>query len=76
MNTIDVFDYDLVDAVCLLHAGLAQDAPHDERHYLNLVLNLLFAYLNKEQRQEVEDYLAEKKYEPGKPKVNLILPND
>ena len=61
---IEVFDYDLIDAVCMCHAGLAQDSPYDERHYLNLVLNMLFGYLTPEQKAEVEEYLAEKKYLP------------
>ena len=61
---IEVFDYDLIDAVCMCHAGLAQDSPYDERHYLNLVLNMLFGYLTPEQKTEVEEYLAEKKYLP------------
>lgn len=70
METIEVFDYDLLDAVCLCHAGLAQDSPEDERFYLNQLLGLLFAYLTAEQRKEVDVYLAEKKYLPP---VNLIL---
>ena len=64
INMIEVFDYDLIDAVCMCHAGLAQDSPYDERHYLNLVLNMLFGYLTSEQKAEVEEYLAEKKYLP------------
>ena len=64
INMIEVFDYDLIDAVCMCHAGLAQDSPYDERHYLNLVLNMLFGYLTSEQKVEVEEYLAEKKYLP------------
>ena len=73
METIEVFDYDLLDAVCMAQAGLAQDSPHPESHYLNTILNILFAYLSTDQRKEVEDYLAEKKYH--KP-VKLILPNN
>ena len=70
METTEVFNHDLLDAVCICHAGLAQDSPEDERFYLNQVLSLLFAYLTREQRAEVEVYLAEKKYLPP---VNLIL---
>ena len=64
LKTIEVIDLDLIDAVCMCHAGLAQDSPYDEKHYLNLVLNILFGYLTKDQRAEVEVYLAEKKYLP------------
>ena len=70
METTEVFNHDLLDAVCICHAGLAQDSPEDERFYLNQLLSLLFAYLTREQRAEVEVYLAEKKYLPP---VNLIL---
>ncbi len=70
METTEVFNHDLMDAVCICHAGLAQDSPEDERFYLNQLLSLLFAYLTREQRAEVEVYLAEKKYLPP---VNLIL---
>jgi len=64
LKIIEVIDLDLIDAVCMCHAGLAQDSPYDEKHYLNLVLNILFGYLTKDQRTEVEEYLAEKKYLP------------
>ena len=70
LKTIEVIDLDLIDAVCMCHAGLAQDSPYDEKHYLNLVLNILFGYLTKDQRIEIEEYLAEKKYLPP---VDLIL---
>lgn len=70
LDLVDVFKYDLVDAICFCHAGLAQDSPHDERHYLNCVLNILFAYLSPEDRAEVDAYLADKKYLPP---VNIIL---
>ena len=63
-DQITVFAFDLVDAACMCYAGLAQDAPYDERHYLNSVLNILFGYLSAEQKFEVEDYLLQKKYLP------------
>lgn len=69
-EVVEVFNHDLFDAVCLCHAALAQDAPETERHYLNSLLNILFAYLSREQRNELEVYLAEKKYLPP---VDLIL---
>lgn len=69
-DTKEVFTHDLLDAVCFCHAGLAQDSPNDERHYLNCVLNILFAYLTLDERKEIEDYLAEKKYLPP---VQIII---
>lgn len=82
LNTVDVFSYDLMDAVCLCHAALAQDSPQTERHYINQILGLLFAYLSSEQRKDVDAYLAEKKYLPpvkiqmdqNVVRKNLILP--
>ena len=69
-DELKVLSWDLLDAVCLCHAGLAQDAPEPSSHYLNSILNLLFGYLTPEMRSEVEVYLAEKKYLPP---VDLIL---
>ena len=57
-------DYHVLDVVCLCHAALAQDSPEPPIFYINQIMNLMFAYLTKEQRQEVEVYLAEKKYLP------------
>ena len=57
-------DYDVLDVVLLCHAALAQDSPKDKQFYLNQILNLMFAYLTSEQKKEVEEYLAEKKYLP------------
>ena len=57
-------DYDILDVVLLCHAALAQDSPENPDFYLNQILNLMFGYLSTEQRREVEEYLAEKKYLP------------
>jgi len=57
-------DYDVLDVVCLCYAALAQDSPETPTFYINQIMNIMFAYLSKEQRQEVEVYLAEKKYLP------------
>jgi len=57
-------DYDVLDVVCLCHAALAQDSPEVPTFYINQIMNLMFGYLTPEQRQEVEVYLAEKKYLP------------
>ena len=59
-----LFTEDLYDAVCLAHAALAQDAPEDERYYLNAILNMLWGYLPVSQRGRVEKYMAEKEYFP------------
>ena len=63
-NTALLNDYDVLDVVCLCHAALAQDSPETPTFYINQILNLMFAYLSVEQRKEVEEYLAEKKYLP------------
>ena len=70
MNHIEVLDLDVLDVVLLCHAALAQDSPEPPTFYLNQIMNLMYGYLNKDQRQEVEMYLAEKKYLPP---VDLIL---
>jgi hypothetical protein len=64
-KTEDKFlDWDAIDVVCLCHAALAQDSPNPPEFYINQILNLMFGYLTVEQRQEVAEYLAEKKYLP------------
>lgn len=63
-GTVQLNDYDALDVVCLCHAALAQDSPETPTFYINQIMNVMFAYLSKEQRQEVEVYLAEKKYLP------------
>lgn len=68
-----MFSEDLVDAVKLCHAGLAQDSPKMPKEYLNQLLNLLFGYLSTKQRKEIERYLAEKEYLPP---LKLIDPNE
>lgn len=63
-NEVKVLDWDLIDCVNLCHAALAQDSPKPPEFYINQIMSLLFAYLTIEQRKEVEEYLAEKKYLP------------
>lgn len=63
-QTTKVQDLDLLDAVCLCHAALAQDSPNTPSFYINQILNMLFGYLDVSQRRYVEEYLAEKKYLP------------
>ena len=64
IKEIKVLDWDLIDAVNLCHAALAQDSPQPKSFYVNQIMGLLFGYLDKTMRIEVETYLAEKKYLP------------
>ena len=63
-GTLIINDYGALDVVKLCHAALAQDSPETPTFYINQIMNLMFGYLNTAQRQEVEEYLAEKKYLP------------
>jgi len=63
-GTLIINDYDALDVVLLCHAALAQDSPETPTFYINQIMNLMFGYLTTAQRQEVEVYLAEKKYLP------------
>lgn len=63
-GTLIINDYDALDVVKLCHAALAQDSPETPTFYINQIMNLMFGYLTPAQRQEVEVYLAEKKYLP------------
>ena len=68
-----IFSEDLVDAVKLCNAALAQDSPEMPKTYIVQIMNMLFAYLSKNQRTEIERYLAEKEYLPP---LKLIDPNE
>ena len=70
-NTALLMDDDVYDVVCLCHAALAQDSPEPPTFYINQILNLMFGYLSSEQRKELEVYLAEKKYLPPAPKIEI-----
>ena len=70
-NTVLLNDYDILDVVLLCHAALAQDSPELPTFYINQILTLTFGYLTSEQRKEVEVYLAEKKYLPPAPKIEI-----
>ena len=63
-GTVIINDYDALDVVLLCHAAMAQDSPETPEFYLNQILNLMFGYLTTSQREEIEVYLAEKKYLP------------
>ena len=69
-NTTLLMNDDILDVVQLCHAALAQDSPEVPSFYLNQILNLMFGYLSSNQRKELEEYLAEKKYLP---KVNIHI---
>ena len=60
----DALQMDLLDIALLCHAALAQDSPNPPEIYLNQILNLSHGHLNSAQKNEIEHYLAEKKYLP------------
>ena len=68
---IKVNDYDLLEIICLSHAALAQDSPELPEIYFNKILGLAQGYLPMEQRALVDEYLAEKKYLPPGPKIEI-----
>ena len=57
-------DYDVLDVVLLCHAALAQDSPNVPEFYINQILGLMFGHLTSDERKQVDEYLAEKKYLP------------
>jgi hypothetical protein len=67
---IQVDSRDLLDAVNALSVSLEEDAPAEPSFYFNMVRNLLWPYLSKDQRTRNVDYIADKEYLPP---VNLIL---
>jgi len=69
-SSVQVHKLDILDAVLCCQSAMAQDAPQPPAYYLNQVNNLLYGYLGKEQRREVETFLDEKQYLPHK---ELIL---
>ena len=62
---------DSFEIVCLCHAALAQDSPYPAEHYINQILNYHFADLTSFQKAELETFLAEKKYLPPAPKIEI-----
>tara|TARA_B100000085_G_C18418301_1_gene461554 strand:- start:497 stop:718 length:222 start_codon:yes stop_codon:yes gene_type:complete len=59
-----VYRDDLFDIACHCHAALAQDSPNEPKHYINLILNLVFGYLDAGERKDIDAYLADKSYLP------------
>ena len=72
-SSVEILSDDVYDIATLCHAAMAQDSPSPAIHYFNQILNRVFPHLTKVQKEELEVYLAEKKYLPP---VNLILAND
>jgi len=72
-SSVEILSDDVYDIATLCHAAMAQDSPSPAVHYFNQILNRVFPHLTKMQKEELEVYLAEKKYLPP---VNLILAND
>ena len=70
-NVVEIPDYELLDMVCLCHAALAQDSPNTKEFYINELLSRLDAFKYEGLREEIEIYLAEKKYLPPAPKIEL-----
>jgi hypothetical protein len=66
-----VFREDVLELVYLCHAALAQDSPETPTHYINQILNVAFGYLPVSDRPKVDEYLAEKKYLPPAPKIEI-----
>ena len=64
-TTISVADYDILDVALACHSALAQDSPYPPERYLNIILNMAVAYCTPEMRDEIETFLAEKKYLPA-----------
>lgn len=67
-----VFREDLLELVCLCHAALAQDSPEPPTFYINQILNLSYGYLPVSERPKIDEYLAEKKYLPPAPKIEIV----
>ena len=59
-----VFHEDMLEMAEICHAALAQDSPESPYYYLNQLLNYMTGYLSRTQRDQIELYLAEKKYLP------------
>jgi len=66
-----VFREDVLELVCLCHAALAQDSPEPPTYYINQILNISFGYLPVSDRPKIDEYLAEKKYLPPAPKIEI-----
>ena len=66
-----VFKEDVLEICLQCHAALAQDSPEPPTFYINQILNLAFGYLPVSERPKIDEYLAEKKYLPPAPKIEI-----
>ena len=66
-----VFKEDVLEICLQCHAALAQDSPEPPTYYINQILNLAFGYLPVSDRPRIDEYLAEKKYLPPAPKIEI-----
>lgn len=71
LTVVSVASYDIFDMVALCHAALAQDSPNPPEFYINQIMNLASAHMTAAQKEEIEVYLAEKKYLPPAPKIEI-----
>ena len=65
-----VFHEDMLDMAKLCQAALAQDSPELPYSYLNKLLGYVTAHLTRMQKEQIEEYLANKDYLPP---LNLIV---
>ena len=64
--------YDLVEMALRLSAALEDDCPQEPVEYANAARNILWAYLTKAEREEVDEYITSKAYRTD-PNVQLIV---
>lgn len=63
---------DNYEIVFLCHAAMAQDSPHPAEFYINQIMNYHFACLTSIQKEQLEKDLADKKYLPPTPKIEIV----
>ena len=59
-----IAEYDVLDVVKIAYTALQQDSPEVPSFYINQILNIMFGYLDKDERKLVETFLSEKQYLP------------
>ncbi len=64
--------YELVEMAMRLSAALEVDCPQEPAEYANSARNILWGYLTKDERKEVDEYITSKAYRTD-PNVNLII---
>ena len=64
--------YDLVEMAIRLSAALEVDCPQEPAEYANAARNILWAYLTKDERDEVDEYITSKAYRTD-PNAKLII---